>query len=195
MRDIGYVHRTPSTVVLPAAIPWKTNEKSLSYLLFGDGVFRYGVPRVNGFHQIAPVIEYAIGEECSLELTMQSEGKDAYLFLLIGSSAAPLTTSTLGLKVSPEGSQLIACTNDFKNIPLSETVQPKWEQHKEYKLKLQRRGNDLIGYVNGQIIGRVSLTDPEQIQYLKNSPRFKLYGWQGSLHTIRNAVLVDGQEN
>jgi hypothetical protein len=175
--------------------PWKTDEKSLSYFSFSNGVFRYGVPRVKHFHQIAPVIEYAVAEECSLELTMKSEGNNAYLFLLLGPSAAPLTTSTLGLKISPDGSQLIACTNDLKNIPLTEPVQPKWEQNKEYKLKLQRRGNDLIGYVNGQIIGHVSLTGSDQLQCLQDSPRFKLYGWQGSLHTIRDAVLIDGPEN
>ena len=189
--------------LLAHRVPWKSGEQRLSYSALGDGTFRYGTPQATNlsvytpgdrFSEIAPVVEYALGEHCSLECTMKSEGKDAWLFLLIAPSSTPLTHYSLGLRISPEGSQLVVSETSSATA-LTPPVQPKWEPGKEFRLKLRRCGNELTGFINGVEVGRFVVTDPVQLRWLADSPRFKLYGWQGSVHMVRNAVLIDGTES
>jgi hypothetical protein len=61
-------------------------------------------------------------------------------------------------------------------------------------VKLQRDGNTVAGWVDGQKLGPVTISDPAQKTMLAEPQRFKFYGWQGGLYSVKSAVLVDGPE-
>ncbi len=173
--------------------PWEPTKKTLSFSAFGDDCFRFGITQVAAYREVAPVVEYALGENCSLECSMQSRGENAPLVLAIGPSSAPLLQQSLGLRVTPEGSQLVGFTeNGFE--PLGDSVAPRWEPGREYKLKLKRCGNELTGYVDGEEIGRTVIAEPVRLRSLNDSPRFKFSGGPGSTYELRRVVLVDGAE-
>lgn len=173
--------------------PWKSGAESLSFKDFSDGTFRFGVSRVNRFDKIVPVVEYALGKSCSLECSVRSEGHDAGFCLLIGPSSAPLTRQCLGIRLGSEGTRFVMSgENDL--VPLSDPVPPRWKSGREDRIKLRRQDKELIAYVNGKEIARFSVEDPEHLQWLNESPRFKLYGFPGSRYELRETVLTDGPE-
>lgn len=154
--------------------------------------FRYGTVRVPGFHEVVPVVEYAVGTECALELTFSSVGKEAYGFLLLGPSTQPLFHHSVGLEVSSAGSRLVAYADDATPIPLTGYASPTWEPGKSYRMRLARHGNRLSGWVDGVPVGQVEVASPTILAALQDPQRFKLYGWQGGSYTVSGAVLVDG---
>ena len=176
-------HRKNST--LACHVPW---EKRL-----GD-VFRYGVSRVVPYHEIAPVVEYAVGKQCSLELEQTGVGKDAYGFVFLAPSLRPLHYGGIALEASNKGSRLVAYSADGKPAGLTPYQGPRWSSGRPLRLKLQRDGYRITGWSGGVRIGPVAVADPTQRRLLDEPQRFKLYGWQGSLYSVRDAVLTDGPE-
>lgn len=171
--------------VLACRVPW---EKRL-----GDS-FRYGVTKVASYRDVVPVVEYAVGDACSLSLDFTGQGKEAYAFLLLGPASQSLWRGTVGLEVSDKGTRLVAYSADLKPAGLTPYQEPRWAEGKTLKLKLQREGMRIAAWANGVQCGPVTLTDESRIRFLSEPQRFKLYGWQGGLYTIKHAVLTDGPE-
>jgi hypothetical protein len=174
-------HKRNST--LACRVPWDKR--------VGDA-FRYGVPCVSGFHEVVPVVEYAVGDPSSLSLEYTGCGKEAFLFLFLAPSSRPLYQGALGLEVSAKGSRLVAYPEVGQPAQLTPYQEPKWVSGKPYQVKLCRTGDTLAAEVNGVVLGPVQITDPTQKKLLSEPQRFKLYGWQGGFYTVRNAVLTDG---
>ncbi len=171
--------------VLACHVPW---EKRL-----GD-VFRYGVSKVAPYHEIAPVVEYALGKQCSLDLEFTGMGTEAFGFVFLAPSARPLHYGGIALEASDKGSRLVAYSADGKPAGLTSYQGPQWSSGRPLRLKLQRDGYRITGWSGGVRIGPVAVTDPARRKLLDEPQRFKLSGWQGSLYSARNAVLTDGPE-
>jgi len=139
-------------------------------------------------------VEYAVGDACSLSLDFTGQGKEAYAFLLLGPASQALWRGTVGLEVSDKGTRLVAHSADLKPAGLTPYQEPRWADGKTLKLKLQREGLRITAWADGVKCGPVTLTDESRIGFLSEPQRFKLYGWQGSLYTIKHAVLTDGPE-
>ena len=156
-------------------------------------VFRYGAVRSDSFFETYPTIEYAVGNNCSLEFDFRSKGEKSYMFAAIGASESPGSTRTIFFEVNPEGSKFVAYRTDNERVVLAENQAQTWAPDVVYRLKLVRDDNRLTGFVDGKETLSVEIDDPEFIEALNDSPRFKLYGWQGGVYEITNAVLVDGK--
>lgn len=163
-------------------------------LFRGSGVFRYGAVCVDGFHEVVPVIEYAVGKECAFEMTFIGTGLYAYAFLMLAPSDAALYKNSLCLEVSSSGSRLVAYRDDADPIPLTSYQPIVWESGKPISIKLIRRDAELTGLVDGQTVGPATISGSDMLQWLDQSPRFKLYGWKGSGYSIAGAVLTDGPQ-
>ena len=171
--------------VLACHVPW---EKRL-----GDA-FRYGVSKVAPYHEIAPVVEYALGRQCSLDLEYTGAGTEAYAFVFLAPSTRPLYYGGIALETSDKGSRLVAYSADGKPAGLTPYQGSQWSSGRPLRFKLQRDGYHITGWSGGVRIGPVAVTNPTQRKLLDEPQRFKLYGWQGSLYTVRDAVLSDGPE-
>ncbi|MBQ9875038.1 MAG: hypothetical protein IJM30_11310 [Thermoguttaceae bacterium] len=158
-----------------------------------DVVFRYGAVRVGPYREAFPTIEYALGQNCSLELTFKSFGDLSYGFIALGSSESPAQLRSVYFEVNPTASQLVAYKNDETRIVLAESSAATWKPGESYRLKLVRDGAKLTGFVDGKEVVSATIDDPELLGYLNDEPRFRLYGWQGGSYEISNAVLVDGK--
>ena len=171
------------------------NGASLEALFPQDGAFRWGAVKNGAFYETAPIIEYALGKNCVLEMTFRSEGELSYGFIGIGPSDQPMFHRSVALEFSPEGARLIAYRDDAHPILLTDWNRTlRWEPGKAFRMKLTRRGNRLTAEIDGKQVGDVVLEDAEMLAALGEDPRFKLYGWQGGTYEIRDAVLTDGIE-
>ncbi|MFA6560402.1 MAG: glycoside hydrolase family 9 protein [Verrucomicrobiia bacterium] len=170
---------------LACRVPWDQR--------LGD-TFRYGVSKVVAYKEVAPVVEYAVGERCSLSAEITGSGKESYIFLSLAPSARQLIRGGVAVEVSDKGMRLAVCGADGHSTGLTPYVGQSFVPGKTYAVKLQRDGGTIIGWVDGQKIGPVTISDPAQTQMLAEPQRFKFYGWQGGLYTIRNAWLADGPE-
>jgi hypothetical protein len=183
------------------SVAWSTSNRRNSTLAcrvpwdkrLGD-TFRYGVSKVDAYKEIAPVVEYAVGERCSLSAEITGSGKESYVFLCLAPSARQLIRGGVAVEVSDKGTRLAACGQDGRSTGLTPYVGQPFVPGRTYAVKLQREGSTITGWVDGQKIGPVTLSDPAQTKLLAEPPRFKFHGWQGGLYTIRNAYIVDGQE-
>jgi hypothetical protein len=171
--------------VLACHVPW---EKRL-----GDA-FRYGVSRVGGYNEIAPVVEYAVGERCSLSAEIAGAGKEAYVFLFLAPSARPLFHGGIAVEVSDKGARLSAYPEKGPPAGLTPYAGAPFVPGRPYKVKLRRDGGTVTGWVDGVRLGPVAVSDPAQKALLAEPQRFKFYGWQGGLYTVKDAVLTDGPE-
>ena len=115
------------------------------------------------------------------------------MFAAIGASESSGSTRTIFFEVNPEGSKFVAYRTDNERVVLAENQAQTWAPDVVYRLKLVRDDNRLTGFVDGKETLSVEIDDPEFIEALNDSPRFKLYGWQGGVYEITNAVLVDGK--
>jgi hypothetical protein len=176
-------HRKNS--VLACHVPW---EKRL-----GE-VFRYGVGKVAPYHEIAPVVEYGLGKQCSLDLEYAGVGPQAYGFIFLMPSARPLHYGGIALEASDKGSRLVAYSADGKPAGLTPYQGPRWASGVPLRLRLQRDGYRITGWSGGVRIGPVAVRDAAQRKLLDEPQRFKLYGWLGGLYSVRDAVLTDGPE-
>lgn len=170
---------------LACHVPWDQR--------LGD-TFRYGVSKVGAYQEVAPVVEYAVGERCSLSAEITGAGKDSYIFLCLAPSDRQLIHGGVAVEVSDKGTRLVAYDEDGHSTGLTPYNGPTFLAGKMYAVKLQRDGTTITGWVDGQKIGPMTLADPVQTKLLAEPQRFKFYGWQGGLYTIRNAWLVDGPE-
>ena len=170
---------------LACRVPWE--------LRVGE-TFRYGVSKLAAYRDVVPVVEYAVGDACSLRFDFSGKGKEAYAFLLLGPARQALWCGTVGLEVSDKGMRLVAYSADLKPTGLTPYQEPCWAEGKTLRLKLQREGLRITAWVDGAQCGPVTVTDESRIQFLSEPQRFKLYGWQGGLYAIKNAVLADGPE-
>jgi hypothetical protein len=171
--------------ILACRVPW--NQR------LGD-VFRYGVPRVAPFNEVTPVIEYAVGTHGSLSAEIAGSGTEAYVFVFLAPSSRHLFRGSVALEVSNQGARLAAYSEAGQAAGLTPYQEPKWASGRFFNVKLRRQGNRLEAWVDGVRIGPVAVTDAPRRQLLEEPQRFKLYGWQGGLYTVRNAVLTDGPE-
>lgn len=152
--------------------------------------FQYGCPLVH--REIAPVVEYAIGTSCSLSATVTATGTDAGIFLLLAPSQRPLFSGGVALEISGQGIRLAACSERGDKTGLTPYLGTPFVPGEPYRVRLQRDGYSITGWVNNQQIGPVAITDPAQKAFLDEPQRFKFYGWQGCSYSISDAVLVDG---
>ena len=159
-----------------------------------DVAYRYGVARLELYHETFPTIEYAVGQNCSLELTFKSFGDLSYAFIALGASEAPAQFRSIFFEVNPTGAMLVGYKDVPTRIVLAEAPSPTWKPGESYRLKLVRDGARLTGYVDGVEAISTTIEDSELLEYLNDEPRFKLYGWQGGSYEISNAILVDGKE-
>lgn len=171
--------------ILACHAPWERRE--------GDA-FRYGVTRVPAYKEVVPVLEYALGSQCSLSLEFTAQGKEAWAFLLLAPSARPRYCSAVGLELSEKGARLVSYSEDGKPSALTPYREPKWAEGKPFKLKLLRDGESLAAWIDGVRLGPAAIAEAAQKKLLAEPQRFKLYGWQGGLYTLRGAVLTDGPE-
>ncbi|HOX07968.1 MAG TPA: hypothetical protein PK280_16330 [Planctomycetota bacterium] len=169
--------------ILACRVPWERRE--------GDA-FRWGVTRVPAYREVVPVVEYALGEQCSLEFEFTGKGREAWGFLFLAPSVRPGVGGAVGLELSDKGARLAAYSVDGRPSGLTPYREPKWAEAKAFRLKLRRDGAAVTGWVDGVQLGPVTIADPEQRRLLAEPQRFKLYGWQGGLYTVRDAVLTDG---
>ncbi|MDO4586109.1 MAG: hypothetical protein Q4C95_02310 [Planctomycetia bacterium] len=154
---------------------------------------RYGAVRTEPYHETVPTIEYALGNDCSLEFDFYSEGELSYGFIGLAPSDQPLFRHGIALEFSPQGGRLVAYGEDPFPIALSDVTTVRWEPGKSWHLKLQRSGRTITAFVDQEQIGPITLEE-SILSELEKSPRFKLYGWKGGLYKISNAILTDGKE-
>ena len=170
---------------LACHVPW---EKRLG------NTFRYGVSKVGGYNEIVPVVEYAVGEQCSLSAEITGSEKESYVFLFLAPSSRPSYRGAIALEVSDKGDRLVAYGETGQATGLTPYSGAAFVPGKPYAAKLQRAGGTISGWVDGRRIGPVTLSDPVQLKMLAEPQRFKFYGWQGGLYAVRNASLTDGAE-
>ena len=157
-----------------------------------DVVFRYGAARPEPYKETFPTIEYAVGRDCSLELTFRSYGELSYAFIALGPSEAPAQFRSIFFEVNPQGAFLVGYKDEPTRIILAQAIEPTWRTGETYRLKLVRNGARLTGWVDGVEAVSAVIDDPDLLEYLNDEPRFKLYGWQGGSYEISNLRLVDG---
>lgn len=156
--------------------------------------FRYGAVRVNAYRETAPVIEYAVGKNCSLEFDFRSEGKESWGIVGLGASDLPMLNGAIFFELSPNGCRFVAVDRDGAQTPIAEagTDAPRWESGKKFRIRLTRVGSRFTAAVDEKEIISAVVSDPAIFELIDDNPRFKLYGWQGGLYEISNAVLTDG---
>mgnify|MGYP000880549547 FL=1 len=172
--------------ILACHVPWDQRQ--------GD-TFRYGGIRVPAFSEITPTIEYAVGEYGSLTLEFTSQGERAHAYVLLAPSAKSGRAGAVGLELSDEGAQLVAYADDETATALTSRQGPKWTADQTFKLKLQRSRDLIRAWVDGIEVGTANLRKAPQHARLTDPVCFKLYGSQGALYTIKDAVLVDGPDS
>lgn len=174
--------------------PLDAFEKHVESVKPDDVVFRYGAVRVPTYHEVFPTIEYALGQQCSLEFDFTSYGDLSYAFISLGPSDVPNESRSLFFEMNPDGTRLVAYKDDATRHVLAEQPEPTWEPGKTYRLKLVRNGARFAFFVDGEEALDVTIDDEEILRNANDEPRFRLYGWQGGRYEIANAVLVDGKE-
>ncbi|MDO5552633.1 MAG: hypothetical protein Q4G68_02615 [Planctomycetia bacterium] len=158
-------------------------------------VFRYGAVRTRLYHETAPVVEYAVGKICSLEYDFRSWGDEAWAIIGLGPSDLPLLNGSLFFEMSPTGCRFVATDADGGQTQLvkAEENAPRWSSDKTFHIKLTRYENEFIAFVDGKEVLRTTISDAKVLEQINKNPRFKFYGWQGSLYEISSAILTDGQ--
>ncbi len=175
--------------------PTEEFDRYISCKRRSDVVFRYGAARLESYRETFPTIEYALGKNCSLELTFKSYGELSYAFIALGASEAPAQFHAVFFEVNPSGALLVGYKDSPDRIILAESPTPTWKPGTAYRLKLVRRGKRLIGCVDGVEAVSATINDQELLGFLDDEPRFRLYGWQGGSYEISNAILVDGEND
>jgi len=170
-------HRRNS--ILVRHVPWDRRE---------GNVFRYGVSKVPGYQEVAPVVEYALGPCCALEALVRGYGPRAHLFVGLAPANSPLLHGGIALEISDSGARLTGFSETGAPYGLTAYCLPEFVPGRDYKIELVRHGSAVTGKVDGRLVGTVCIGEP-----LSTSPlRFKFYGWQGNSYEIREAVLTDG---
>lgn len=158
----------------------------------GAATFRYGAVRVPRYHETFPTIEYALGKQASFEMDIRNQGELSYGFISLGPSDAPPPLHSIFFEFNPSGVQFVAYKDEYKRVVLAEAPTPCWAPEKKFRMKLVRDDAKLVGYIDGEKVLEYTIDDPEILKGLNDSPRFRLYGWQGGTYEVSNAVLTDG---
>jgi hypothetical protein len=98
------------------------------------------------------------------------------------------------VEVSDRGARLAAYPEKGPPAGLTPYAGAPFVPGRPYKVKLRRDGGTVTGWVDGVRLGPVAVSDPAQKALLAEPQRFKFYGWQGGLYTVKDAVLTDGPE-
>ena len=151
--------------------------------------FWFGCPLV--CREIAPVVEYAVGDSCSLIATITATGPNASAALSLSPSLHPLLFGGESLEVSNQGIRLVAITETGEAIGLTPYQGQPFVPGQPHRLRLQRDGYTITAWVNDQRVGPISITDPKQRRLMDEPQRFKFHGRQGCCYSIDDAVLVD----
>lgn len=170
--------RKNSTIA--CCVPWQKR--------LGD-TFHFGCAYVH--REIVPVVEYAVGKQCSLSATIAGKGKDAAIFLLLAPSLREQYYGGIAIEVGPEGRRLVAHDEKGVAIGLTPYQGEPFVAEKSYRVKLSRDGDIVTAWVDGQKVGPVTIEDPKQKSLLAEPQRFKFYCWQGCIFTVKDAVIED----
>lgn len=181
------------------SVAWSVSQRLNSVLVrqvrwnrcLGD-VFRYGVSRVQGYHEVAPVVEHALGADCSLKATITAAGEETGVTMGLAPSDRPLLHGGIAVEISDAGSRLVAYCGEGKATGLTAYTEPRFYAGRPYTVELIRREDQITGKVDGQEVGVAVITEPAQRALLSESQRFKFHGWRGGMYEVREAVLVDG---
>ena len=173
------------TSVLACHVPWEKR--------FGN-VFRYGVPRSGSYGEMAPAVEYAVGQQCSLGAEATGFGKHGSIFLFLAPSARPSPRGGIAVEISDKGARLAAYPENGAASGLTPYQAPAFREGKSFRVKLQRDGDKITGWVDGVKLGPVTIFDAAQKSMLAEPQRFKFYGWQGCRYELSGVVLNDGPE-
>lgn len=166
---------------LACSVPWERR--------LGE-TFRFGCPLTRP--EIAPVVEYAVGETCGLSASISAAGAGAIIRLCLAPSDRPLLVGGIGLEIADRGAALVAYSASGEAVTLAGPQGEPLVPGQWYRVDLRRDGAAVTGWVDGRMVGSVTVSEPEQLGFLAEPQRFKLYARQGCLHGVRDAVLVDG---
>lgn len=167
---------------LACSVPW--NQRI-------SNTFQYGCPKAF-IREVAPVVEYAVNDTCSLSATITATGAESAIYVCLAPSQRPVFQCGIGLEVTPKGSRLAAYSDKGEPWELTPYVGKPFAPAAPYRVRLERSGYTITGWVNDQQIGPITVTDPVERSHLDEPQRFKFYGWQGCLYSIQDAVLIDG---
>ena len=168
---------------IACSVPWKKR--------LGE-TFHFGCPTVH--REICPVVEYAVGRQCSLSATITGKGKNAIICFMLAPSNRPQYYGGIAIEVDPKGMRLVANLKEGEKVGLTPYQGKPFIEGKPYQVKLSRDGNTITAWVDGQKVGPVTITDPTQKSRLDEPQRFKFYSSQGCLFSVEDAMLVDGPE-
>jgi len=174
--------------VLTCHTPWEQRRGSS---------FRFGVPdrtwSTNGkWNEVAPVIEYALGQKCTLNVTLTGHSPQSHLRVGIGPSGMPLLAGAVYVEVTDKGTRLVSIDpkkNEAK--ALTEFSGPPFKSGLPYQIELSRNGWEISAKVGGKKYGPVVVEDLAIQQSLEDSPRFKLHGDQAGLYEVTSLMLTD----
>ena len=153
--------------------------------------FRYGCPKAF-VKEISPVVEYAVNDTCSLSATITATGAEAAIYVSLAPSQRPLFQCGIGLEVTPKGTRLAAYSENGEPRELTPYLAKPFVLGAPCRVRLERSGYTITGWVNDEQIGPITATDPVERSQLDEPQRFKFYGWQGCLYSIQEAVVIDG---
>ena len=186
-------------------VVWSAEKKKNSILACNtlwdrrqDSVFHFGVPdRIwssNGkWQEVTPVVEYALGRQCCLKVTLTGYGSQSYLRMGIAPSPMPLLSGSVCVEVTDEGTRLIFINTNHVAQALTEFSGSPYVSGRSYSLEFIRDNWKFSAKVNGELHGPIVLDDPVMRQYMGESLRFKFHGHRGGYYELSNMVLTDGQ--
>lgn len=153
--------------------------------------FQFGVGYVWPYTKVAPVIEYAVGDICSLAVDISGRGASASIGVYLAPSARELCHGGVGLEISREGTRFISRDGDGAVSELATFHEPKFIEEKIYTVELRRDGSQIEGIVDGEVIASLEVSDAKSLKYLSEPQRFKFYSEQGTLFSLENILVKD----
>ncbi|MBN2377500.1 MAG: hypothetical protein JXD22_13950 [Sedimentisphaerales bacterium] len=185
-------------------IVWSASQKRNSVLTCSTAwdrrqgsIFRLGVPACSWnshgiWQEVAPVVEYAVGWQCSLVGSITGYGSEAYLCLGLGPSAQPLLHGAVCIEVTEAGARLAYVETNGSVEGLTKFVAVKFASGRPYRLELIRDGWIFRAAVDDINLGPVAIDSPVIRQCLTDNPRFKFLARRGGYYELTDVVLTDG---
>ncbi len=139
------------------------------------------------------MVEYALGRQCCLKVTLTGYGPQSYLRLGIGPSQMPLLSGAICVEVTDKGTRLIFVDSaQHKVKALTEFSGSSYKSGRPYSLEFARDDWKFSAKVDGELHGPIVLEDLAIPKCLEESPRFKFHGRQAGYYELANMVLTDG---
>ena len=163
----------------------------------GVPVFRFGVSARSwsshgNWQEVAPVVEYAVGRQCTLNASITGYGSEAYLCLGLGPSAQPLLQGAVCIEVTEGGARLAYVDTNGSVQGLTKFVAVQFASGRPYRLELIRDGWSFRAAVDDINLEPVAIDDPVIRQCLDDNPRFKFLARRGGYYELTDGVLTDG---